>query len=99
MAWFWVRSQLTSSSSSLTASFGIGTHLTNDFHMIDDPNTKSKPLNMVIKLRKMDAMECVKLSDDRGKWTGDKGEVQRCRRILGLAGDEPEDGREAPGMT
>lgn len=99
MAWFWVRSQLTSSSSSLTASFGIGTHLTNDFHMIDDPKTKSKPLNMVIKLRKMDGMECVKLSDDRGKWTGDKGEVQRCRRILGLGGDEPEDGREAPGMT
>jgi nicotinate phosphoribosyltransferase len=54
---------------------------------------------MVIKLRKMDGMECVKLSDDRGKWTGDKGEVQRCRRILGLAGDESEDGQEAPGMT
>jgi nicotinate phosphoribosyltransferase len=67
--------------------------------MMDDPNTKSKPLNMVIKLRKMDGMECVKLSDDRGKLTGDKGEVQRCRRILGLADDEPEDGREAPGMT
>jgi nicotinate phosphoribosyltransferase len=90
---------LTGHSSCLTASFGIGTHLTNDFHMIDDPNTKSKPLNMVIKLRKMDGMECVKLSDDRGKWTGDKGEVQRCRRILGLGGDEPEDGQEAPGTT
>jgi nicotinate phosphoribosyltransferase len=74
------------------ASFGIGTHLTNDFHMADDPKTESKPLNMVIKLRKMDGLDCVKLSDDRGKWTGDKAEVQRCRRILRLGGDEPEEG-------
>lgn len=32
-------------------------------------------------------MECVKLSDDHGKWTGDRGEVERCRQILGLNGE------------
>lgn len=68
--------------------------------MADDPTKKSKPLNMVIKLRKMDGLECVKLSDDRGKWTGDRGEVMRCRSILGL-GDADDEGeaQEAPGMT
>ena len=83
----------------LVASFGIGTHLTNDFHTVNNPDVKSKPLNMVIKLRKMDGMDCVKLSDDRGKWTGDKTEVQRCRRILGLSDDGEDGGQDAPGMT
>jgi nicotinate phosphoribosyltransferase len=67
-----------------TASFGIGTHLTNDFTLADDATKKSKPLNIVIKLRNIDGIECVKLSDDRGKWTGDEEEVQRCRRALKL---------------
>ena len=66
------------------ASFGIGTHLTNDFALASDPTKSSKPLNIVIKLRKIDGLECVKLSDDRGKWTGNEQEVQRCRQVLGL---------------
>jgi len=46
-------------------SFGIGTHFTNDFG-------SSKPLNMVIKLREVNDIPVVKLSDSPTKATGDK---------------------------
>lgn len=49
----------------IKCSFGIGTHLTNDFE-------NSKALNMVIKLNTMDGIPVVKLSDDIKKATGDK---------------------------
>lgn len=49
----------------IRCSFGIGTHFTNDF-------TNSKPLNMVIKLRDVEGIPVVKLSDDHKKATGDK---------------------------
>lgn len=55
-------------------SFGIGTHFTNDFRNSD--GEKSKPLNMVIKLRTCDGIEVVKLSDDVGKATGDRDAVR-----------------------
>ena len=51
----------------MTASFGIGTFLTNDFRKVSDPSQVSKALNIVIKLNKIDGKECVKLSDDKGK--------------------------------
>jgi nicotinate phosphoribosyltransferase len=57
-------------------SFGIGTHFTNDFMTASDPATKSRALNMVIKLRTCNGIEVVKLSDDEGKATGDKDAVR-----------------------
>jgi nicotinate phosphoribosyltransferase len=44
--------------------FGIGTFFTNDFE--DSP-----ALNIVIKLRSINGIEVVKLSDDKGKEMGD----------------------------
>jgi nicotinate phosphoribosyltransferase len=64
------------------ASFGIGTNLTNDFKKVSDPETKSKPLNIVIKLRRIDGLECVKLTDDKGKYTGKPDEVSRVLKKL-----------------
>jgi nicotinate phosphoribosyltransferase len=49
----------------IRCSFGIGTHFTNDFN-------NSQPLNMVIKLRDVNGIPVVKLSDDFKKATGDK---------------------------
>lgn len=60
----------------IRCAFGIGTNLTND--------TGYKPANIVMKLTscQMSANQpvfnCVKLSDDLGKHTGQKDEVQRC---------------------
>lgn len=51
----------------IIASFGIGTDLTNDFRKASDPSQKSKALNMVIKLNKINGKDCIKLSDDKGK--------------------------------
>lgn len=48
----------------IKVSFGIGTHLTNDFD--------TKALNMVIKLRSIDGIPVVKISDEPGKETGDE---------------------------
>jgi nicotinate phosphoribosyltransferase len=47
----------------IRCSFGIGTHFTNDFI--------TRPLNMVIKLRDIEGIPVVKLSDDFKKATGD----------------------------
>lgn len=66
----------------LTASFGIGTNLTNDFKKSSDPSATSKPLNIVIKLRRIDGLECVKLTDDKGKYTGEPDEVLRVLKKL-----------------
>ena len=46
------------------ASFGIGTHLTNDYMKASDRSEKSKALNMVIKLASVNGKPCVKISDD-----------------------------------
>ncbi len=60
--------------------YGIGTTLTNDIGC--------SPLNMVIKMRKcrnsVDApwRHTVKISDDRGKHTGDQEELQICLRAI-----------------
>lgn len=52
----------------IKCSFGIGTNFTNDFG--------SKALNIVIKLRELDGIPVVKLSDDAGKATGDPDAVR-----------------------
>jgi nicotinate phosphoribosyltransferase len=60
--------------------YGIGTHLTNDVGVI--------PLNMVIKLSRCQIgpgspwQQTIKLSDDRGKQTGNKRELETCRKLL-----------------
>lgn len=65
-------------------SFGIGTHFTNDFPGV-------KPLNIVIKLTAVKITESwpfysltCKLSEDQGKYTGDKATVARFLDILHL---------------
>jgi len=66
----------------IRCSFGIGTNLSND--------TGFKPANIVMKLTacKMNANQewknCVKLSDDLGKHTGNNAEVHACMDQLGI---------------
>lgn len=57
--------------------YGVGTNFTNDFEGIT-------PLNMVIKLDKVNGKSVCKLSDDLGKNTGDSEEVLKCKKELGL---------------
>ena len=62
----------------IKSSAGIGTHLSNDVGV--------KPLNIVIKISEVliddEWVPAVKLSDDVGKHTGDKKEVELCKGIL-----------------
>lgn len=65
-------------------SFGIGTHFTNDFSGV-------KPMNIVIKLTDVKITESwpfysptCKLSEDAGKYTGDRRVVERFMEILGM---------------
>ncbi|WVQ96831.1 nicotinate phosphoribosyltransferase [Kwoniella sp. CBS 9459] len=74
----------------IAASFGIGTFLTNDFRKASDPSEVSKPLNIVIKLNQINGKNCVKLSDDKGKYTGDVEEVKRAQEELGLPAEHEE---------
>jgi nicotinate phosphoribosyltransferase len=55
---------------------GIGTYLSND--------CGHKPLNMVIKLTAVNGMPVVKLSDDKGKHTGDPIVIQKIKNELGI---------------
>lgn len=63
-------------------SYGIGTNLTND--------VGETPLNIVIKLSRCKTgpgkpwQHAVKLSDDKGKNTGNPSEVKTCMRILDI---------------
>ncbi|SCV71949.1 BQ2448_4643 [Microbotryum intermedium] len=80
-------------------SFGVGTNLTNDFRRTASPvssadndgsgpvreeGDKSKALNMVIKLYRIDGKFCIKISDDLTKNTGNAAEVERAKQILHL---------------
>lgn len=65
-------------------SYGIGTHFTNDFSGV-------RPMNIVIKLLAVKITESwpfycetCKLSEDKGKYTGNKKVVDRFREILHL---------------
>jgi nicotinate phosphoribosyltransferase len=62
-------------------SFGVGTNLTNDVGV--------KPLNIVIKLVEAKAEghiweSTVKLSDTKGKYTGDPKQIELCKKILNI---------------
>lgn len=65
----------------IAVSFGVGTNFTNDVGLL--------PLNIVLKMT--DALPgdgvwnpVVKLSDEKGKYTGDPGTIQLAKAILGL---------------
>ncbi|CDU22355.1 related to polyketide synthase required for biosynthesis of fumonisin mycotoxins [Sporisorium scitamineum] len=67
------------------AGFGIGTSFTNDFTQLGSPEeTKSKPLNIVIKLDSVEDRPVVKISDDLTKNTGDPAEVLAVKRRFGI---------------
>lgn len=72
----------TKTSRRIQASFGIGTNFTNDFYKYEPGENlveKSKPLNMVIKLYKVNDIPVVKLGDGDGKATGDKDALRVAR--------------------
>lgn len=65
-------------------SFGIGTNLTND------TNSGFKPCNIVMKLwrcrmtGKEPWLDCIKLSDSEGKYTGEAKEIALAKETLGI---------------
>ncbi|KAJ2554265.1 nicotinate phosphoribosyltransferase [Coemansia sp. RSA 1933] len=67
-------------------SFGIGTNFSNDFKSASNQSSKSKAVNMVIKLLRCNGNGCVKLSDVATKHTGDVAEVKRAQVELGEVG-------------
>lgn len=58
----------------IKSSFGIGTHLTNDFETL--AGLVSKPMNMVIKMIMCNGEHVIKLSNDIGKVIGDRDAVR-----------------------
>ncbi len=59
--------------------FGIGTNFTSDFKKLD--GTKSKPMNMVIKLVKCDGRNVCKLSQNPDKAMGDPEAIRIMRHL------------------
>ncbi len=63
----------------IMCSFGIGTHFTNDFKKPD--GTKSKPMNMVIKLVKCNGENVCKLSQNPEKAMGDPAAIRLMKHL------------------
>jgi nicotinate phosphoribosyltransferase len=65
----------------INTSYGIGTWLTNDIPGV-------KPLNIVIKMDSVligtDWVPAVKLSDEPGKYTGNKETIELAKKVLGI---------------
>ncbi|KAJ1813233.1 nicotinate phosphoribosyltransferase [Coemansia sp. RSA 2599] len=70
----------------IKCAFGIGTNFTNDFACASAPSVKSKAANIVIKLFKCNAKNCIKLSDVASKHTGSADELERAQSELLSAG-------------
>ena len=69
----------------IKASFGIGTSLTNDYQKVSDRNSKSKALNIVIKLKECNGKRVIKLSDDSQKHSADPATIQAFEKELGIS--------------
>lgn len=68
-------------------SFGWGTKLTNDFvGCVDDSENLFRPFSMVCKVVEANGSPAVKLSNNIGKATGPKSEVERYVKIFGNDG-------------
>jgi nicotinate phosphoribosyltransferase len=68
-------------------SAGWGTLLTNDFRDCNPRGDSSfDPLSLVCKLNDVDGRPAVKLSDNFQKALGNSAEIERYRRLFGLAG-------------
>jgi nicotinate phosphoribosyltransferase len=68
-------------------SAGWGTLLTNDFRNCDPQgNGGFNPVGLVCKLTEVDGHPAVKLSDNESKAMGNASEVERYRRVFGVAG-------------
>ena len=68
-------------------SAGWGTLLTNDFRNCNPQgNGGFNPVGLVCKLTQIDGRPAVKLSDNESKAMGDAREVERYRRVFGVAG-------------
>ena len=68
-------------------SAGWGTLLTNDFRNCNPQGNDSfNPVGVVCKLTEVEGRPAVKLSDNESKALGDPGEVERYRRVFGVAG-------------
>jgi len=65
----------------IRCSFGIGTNFTSDFMKKTNPNAKSNPMNMVIKMTMADGIPVVKLSDTPSKAIGDPKMVEIMKYI------------------
>ncbi|KAG0330918.1 nicotinate phosphoribosyltransferase [Podila horticola] len=78
-----IRLQLAAEERGIQATFGIGTHFTNDYRHARDPSkSHSAAMNIVIKLHSCRGQECVKLSDDQGKESGSPAAVENVRRQI-----------------
>lgn len=66
----------------IKVSFGIGTHFSNDFKKASNPKSKSKAMNMVIKLYEVEGIKVVKISDEPGKATGEEQMVAIANHIF-----------------
>lgn len=89
-----VRYKAVAEAAGFAPSFGVGTHLTNDFARASAPGELSAPLNIVIKLSSADGKPAVKISDNLGKNTGERGTVEEVKRELGYVEREWEGGDE-----
>lgn len=69
----------------INSSFGIGTSFTNDFRRKSDPNQKSTPMNMVIKMKYCNGKRVIKLSDDALKHSASDELVNELKRRLDIA--------------